>query len=96
MYYFYLNDTQLPIPPKALTINYSNKNETLDLLSVGEVTIPKPMGLTNYSFEILLPNSKYPSFLSLPFSADAPLKLKCLLAQNTRSRDLKHIISLII
>ena len=60
MYYFYLNDTQLPIPPKALTINYSNKNETLDLLSVGEVTIPKPMGLTNYSFEILLPNSKYP------------------------------------
>ncbi len=65
MYYFYLNDTQLPIPPKALTINYSNKNETLDLLNVGEVTIPKPMGLTNFSFEILLPNSKYPFNQSL-------------------------------
>jgi hypothetical protein len=60
MYYFYLDNLQIPIPPKSLDISYSNKNETIDLLQTGEVTIPKPMGLTEYSFEILLPNSKYP------------------------------------
>nr|DAK32846.1 MAG TPA: tail assembly protein [Caudoviricetes sp.] len=60
MYYFYLNNLQIPIPPKSLDITVSNKNETIDLLQTGEVTIPKPLGLTEYSFEILLPNSKYP------------------------------------
>lgn len=60
MYYFYLDNLQIPIPPKSLEISYSNKNETIDLLQTGEVTIPKPLGLTEYSFEILLPNSKYP------------------------------------
>ena len=60
MYYFYLDNLQIPIPPKSLDITVSNKNETIDLLQTGEVTIPKPLGLTEYSFEILLPNSKYP------------------------------------
>lgn len=60
MYYFYLDNIQIPIPPKSLDIAYSNKNETIDLLQTGEVTIPKPLGLTEYSFEIVLPNSKYP------------------------------------
>nr|DAM84191.1 MAG TPA: tail assembly protein [Caudoviricetes sp.] len=60
MYYFYLDNVQIPIPPKSLDIAYSNKNETIDLLQTGEVTIPKPLGLTEYSFEIVLPNSKYP------------------------------------
>ena len=60
MYYFYLDNVQIPIPPKSLDIAYSNKNETIDLLQTGEVTIPKPLGLTEYSFEIILPNSKYP------------------------------------
>ena len=60
MYYFYLDNLQIPIPPKSLDIAYSNKNETIDLLQTGEVTIPKPLGLTEYSFEIILPNSKYP------------------------------------
>lgn len=60
MYYFYLDNLQIPIPPKSLDITVSNKNETIDLLQTGEVTIPKPIGLTEYSFEILLPNSKYP------------------------------------
>lgn len=60
MYYFYLDNLQIPIPPKSLDITVSNKNETIDLLQTGEVTIPKPIGLTEYAFEILLPNSKYP------------------------------------
>ena len=60
MYYFYLDNLQIPIPPKSLDIAYSNKNETIDLLQTGEITIPKPLGLTEYSFEIILPNSKYP------------------------------------
>lgn len=65
MYYFYLGDIQLPIAPKTLTISYANKNETVDLLQIGEVTIPKPLGLTEYSFEIMLPNSDYPINQSL-------------------------------
>ena len=77
MYYFYLENIQIPIPPKSLEISYSNKNETIDLLQTGEVNIPKPLGLTQYSFEILLPNSKYPfnqSILEKGKKADYYLK----------------------
>ncbi len=60
MYYFLFNRMQIPIPPKEMTINVRNKNRTAQTIGLGEINILKPAGLTDISFEILLPNSEYP------------------------------------
>ncbi len=60
MYYFLFDRMQLPIPPKELRITVKNKNKTAQTIGLGEINIIKPAGLTDISFEILLPNSEYP------------------------------------
>lgn len=60
MYYFFFDNMQIPIPPRALTIKPKNKNKTIQTIGLGEVNILKPTGLTDVNFEIMLPNSKYP------------------------------------
>lgn len=59
MYFFYLDSVLMPITPGKLTMKIKNKNKTLDLISGGEINIPKSPGLTEISFELLLPSSEY-------------------------------------
>lgn len=59
-YYFFMDKTQLPVPPAKLQLRINNKNKTVNLINDGEVNIIKTPGLTEVSFEALLPNSKYP------------------------------------
>lgn len=59
MYLFYLDSVLMPITPGKLTMKIKNKNKTLDLISGGEINIPKSPGLTEISFELLLPSSEY-------------------------------------
>lgn len=59
-YIFYLNDIQLPVTPSKLQVKINNKNKTTTLINDGEINIIKSAGLTDISFEVLLPNSKYP------------------------------------
>ncbi len=49
----------LPVAPSVLEVNEKNQNTTLSLLDESEFTILKLKGLTNYSFKMLLPSSKY-------------------------------------
>lgn len=60
MYYFFVNDELLPVPPPKMTVRVKNKNKTIDLINEGEVNIVKAQGLQEVSFEALLPNSWYP------------------------------------
>lgn len=60
MYYFFLNDQLLPVPPPKLELKINNNNKTINLINEGEVNIIKTPGLTEISFEILLPNQFYP------------------------------------
>lgn len=60
MYYFYFNKLLLPIPPQKLQTKISNKNKTINLINDGEINLQKVPGLTEFSFDILLPNVKYP------------------------------------
>ncbi|MEA4972382.1 MAG: LysM peptidoglycan-binding domain-containing protein [Candidatus Metalachnospira sp.] len=60
MYKVYIDDFLLPVPPEKISLSVSNKNETLDLVNGSEINFPKTPGLTEISFEFLLPNSKYP------------------------------------
>lgn len=59
-YSFYLNGVLLPVAPEAVQTKINGKNETMVLMDQGEVNILKTPGLTEISFDALLPNSRYP------------------------------------
>ena len=59
-YYFFMDRTQLPVPPAKLQLRINNKNKTINTINDGEVNILKTPGLTEVSFEAMLPNSRYP------------------------------------
>jgi len=60
MYDVYLDKMLCPIAPDKLQLKISNKNKTLVLINEGEINILKKAGLTEISFDLLLPNVKYP------------------------------------
>lgn len=59
-YYFFINGVRLPIPPSKMNTQIRNQNKTIELINESQVNILKDAGLTDISFEILLPNVKYP------------------------------------
>lgn len=59
-YYMFMSDMQIPIPPETIDTKIPSKNETIDLLSAGEVNILKSPGLMEMSFDFMLPNTNYP------------------------------------
>jgi hypothetical protein len=59
-YFLFLDKTLFPVPPAKLQIKVNNKNRILNLINESEVNILKSPGLTEVSFEVLLPNSPYP------------------------------------
>lgn len=60
MYGFFLDSVQLPVAPPKLDTKITNKNKTITLINEGEVNLLKTAGLTELSFDVLLPNAKYP------------------------------------
>lgn len=59
-YDFYLNKVLLPIAPSSLSVKIKNQNTTVNLINDGEASVLKTPGLTEYSFDFLLPARKYP------------------------------------
>lgn len=59
-YHFYMGKMLCPIAPSKLQLKIANKNKTLTLINEGEVNILKQAGLTDVSFDLLLPNVNYP------------------------------------
>ena len=59
-YVFYINGIQLPVTPEAVQVTVNGKNETMVLMDQGEVNVLKTPGLTEVTFDALLPNSRYP------------------------------------
>ncbi len=60
MYEVYLGNTLCPIAPSKLQLKIKNQNKTVNLMNDGEINILKQPGLTEVSFDLLLPNVKYP------------------------------------
>lgn len=60
MYHIYMGKVHLPIAPKAIKTKINGKNKTVTLINEGEVSLIKPAGLTDISFEVMIPNQKYP------------------------------------
>lgn len=59
-YSFFLDKVQLPVPPSKLQTKISNKNKTIVLINEGEINFLKSAGLTEISFEVMIPQNKYP------------------------------------
>lgn len=59
-YAFFLAGTQFPIPPESIKTKINSKNETITLINEGEVNLIKSPGLSDISFDLLLPMFKYP------------------------------------
>lgn len=60
MYDIYLGTMLCPIAPEKLQLKINSKNKSLTLINEGEVNILKKAGLTEVSFDLLLPNVIYP------------------------------------
>jgi hypothetical protein len=59
-YRFYLGDLLLPVPPESVQTKISNQNSTITLIDGTEYNFLKTPGLTEISFDFLLPAFKYP------------------------------------
>lgn len=59
-YDLYMDGVRYPVTPSKVTIKTGNNNKTINLINEGEVNITKSAGLMDISFDLLLPNSKYP------------------------------------
>lgn len=63
MYSFYFEQDGekilLPVPPSSIEMKINNSNRTLNLLNLGDVNVLKNTGLTDVSFEIMLPSQPY-------------------------------------
>lgn len=59
-YTFYLDGVQLPVAPSKLETKIKGKNKAITLINEGEVNVLKMPGLTEISFEALIPQVSYP------------------------------------
>lgn len=62
MYHFYLGDMELPMAPEKYSLCLPKRSEVMRLADGSEVSIARPCGLREISFEMLL-----------PYFADSPL-----------------------
>ena len=60
MYEFYLDNAVFPVAPSSIDIKINNQNETITLANEGEVNLIKTPGLTDITFDFLLPGIVYP------------------------------------
>ena len=59
-YRFHLDKMLCPVAPSKLELKIKNQNKTMVLINGEQINILKQAGLTDISFDLLLPNVKYP------------------------------------
>lgn len=66
-YLFYMDGVLLPVTPSKLEIKINGMNETIDLINEGEANVIKDTGLTDISFECIIPQLvEYPFENKIP------------------------------
>jgi len=74
-YTMYLDGVLMPITPSKVKVKINNQNDTLTLINGEEINILKEPGLTDVSFDLLLPQVSYPFTNGGAQSADYYLSL---------------------
>ena len=59
-YEFFIDGVKLPVTPSKLEMKIKGQNKTVDLINGGEVNVLKSPGLTEISFDCLIPQVQYP------------------------------------
>lgn len=59
-YSIFLDGIQYPIVPESVETTINNQNETISLINDGEVNILRKAGLTDFTFDLMLPQVRYP------------------------------------
>lgn len=59
-YRLYLDGVLMPVTPAKITLKINNQNETATLLNGEEINRLRAAGLSEVSFELLLPQGSYP------------------------------------
>lgn len=59
-YKMYLDGVLMPVTPSKVKVKINSQNKTLTLISGEEINILKEAGLTEVSFDLLLPQASYP------------------------------------
>lgn len=59
-YEFFIDKILCPVAPSRLETKINGQNKTMTLINEGEINILKTAGLTDVTFDLLLPNVKYP------------------------------------
>ena len=54
-YKLYMAGTLMPITPSKVTVKINNQNKTMTLINGEEINILKAAGLSDVSFELVLP-----------------------------------------
>lgn len=59
-YLIFLDGVLLPVTPSRIQMKIKNQNKTANLINDGEINFLKDAGLTEFSFETIIPHVKYP------------------------------------
>lgn len=59
-YELYMGNILCPVTPSKIQLKIKNQNKTMNLVNGTEVNVLKDAGLTEISFDLLLPNMNYP------------------------------------
>lgn len=60
MYEMYMKNVLCPVTPSKLQLKIKNQNKTMNLINGEEINALKSAGLTEISYDLLLPNVRYP------------------------------------
>ena len=92
-YSFYLGETLLPIPPSKLSLKVKNKNSVLTMSNERELNVLKSPGLTEISFEVVLPQVQYPFAVYTDGYKDARYFLNILEQYKVGKKPFQFIVS---
>jgi hypothetical protein len=60
LYKVSFGEITLPVAPSKITMKTRNNNKTMELIDGSEINFLRSPGITEYSFEFLIPHVKYP------------------------------------
>lgn len=55
MYHYFIDDLELPLPPEKYSLRLPRQNQVLQLADGGQMSLLRPAGLREISFELVLP-----------------------------------------
>lgn len=92
-YHFYLEKMLCPIAPSKMQMKINGNNKTLTLINGEEINMLKKPGLTEISFDLLLPNVQYPFATYKSGFVDAKYFLDSLEEMKTSEEPFQFIVT---